>query len=44
MLLNLDKSIRGEICHAVGRYVNVITNTLKTMIEIKNIYILSIGI
>ena len=44
MLLMVQKSIRGRICHAIYRYVKGNNKYMKkTMIKTKNHHILSIG-
>ena len=32
----VENEIRGEICHSINRYVNLITNIWETLIKIRN--------
>ena len=42
-LLMLEKGITGGICYSIYQYAKLITNTGKTMIEIKNRHFFNIG-
>ena len=43
MLLMVQKSIRGGICHAIHQYAKANSKYMKVMIKIKNRHILSNG-